>query len=153
MNILDGFKKLLGQAGQTAQQVAQQAAPLLGGAAIGRGVQQIQQQNRQPIKRQVPQMMKAMPYMNRLGENLSQDELRRQTSMQNGQYAQNFVGRQQETPGEIYPQYELPEVQRVQEDDAFGYTNNGIQPLSSMSFGQPWEPMYQTPMQRLMRKR
>ncbi len=40
MNILDGFKKLLGQAGQTAQQVAQQAAPLLGGAAIGRGVQQ-----------------------------------------------------------------------------------------------------------------
>lgn len=159
MNLLNGFKKLLGEAGQVANNVGQAAGNVVKSIPFGPVAQPMVNRAPQQVRQRIPQQMQQIPMMNRYGENLSQDELRRRTSMQNGQYARQFVGAKPVRPegvlyeDEIYPQYELPQVRRVQEDDAFGYTDNGIQPLSNMGPGESWEPMYQTPLQRLMRKR
>lgn len=162
MKLLEGFRKLLGQAGEAVGAAA--GAGAMGG--VGKGAVNMMRkpmpQQMQPIQREP---MQARPMMNRMGENLSQEQLAQRQSMQNGQNAQQFVGRRPANPiyeDEIYPQYELPAPPRpVYEDDAFGYTQDGIMPLSSAGPEQSWKPMYQLPNQeeqlnpfrRLMRRR
>lgn len=168
MKLLEGFRKLLGQAGEA---VGAAATPP-GMRGVGNMLRKQMPQQIQPIQREP---MQARPMMNRMGENLSQEQLGQRMRMQNGQNAQQFVGRipagvnpmdpmnsGDESRGEIYPQYEMPRPTRpVYEDDAFGYTQDGMMPLSSAGPEKSWRPMYQLPNQeehfnpfmRLMRRR
>jgi hypothetical protein len=159
MKLLEGFRKLLGQVGQAA------GAGVMGG--VGKGaVNMMRRPMPQPTQQRVEQPIQARPMMN-------------------GQNAQRFVGRERpryEDEGMVYgPRGPMPlnqikpgeswmdpdralryaEAGGVSEDSAFGYTQDGIEPLTNVGPEKSWQPMYQLPNQeeyynpfmRLMRKR
>lgn len=182
MKLLEGFRKLLGEAGKAVAD-----GGIAGG--VGRGVanqvNQMRMKAPQQIQQRVEQPIQARPMMNRMGENLSQEQLAQRQSMMNGQNAQRFVGRERpryEDEGMVYgPRGPMPlnqikpgeswmdpdralryaEAGGVSEDSAFGYTQDGIEPLTNVGPEKSWQPMYQLPNQeeyynpfmRLMRKR
>lgn len=185
MKLLEGFKKLLGQAGEAVGAAA--GAGVMGG--VGKGaVNMMRKPMPQQMQQRMEQPMQPRAYMNRMGENLSQEQLGQRVQrgrditrqgLINDAGGVNYPGTWHEesmapygesefvqNPNGMYrrpagSQVNLPISDGVTEDSAFGYTQDGIMPLTSAGPEKSWRPMYQLPNQeehfnpfmRLMRRR
>lgn len=140
MKLLEGFRKLLGQAGEAVGQAA--GAGVMGG--VGRGAVNMM---RRPQQSQDNQITNDQVMRGRLP--IQQLENRPQLQpAQKMQYAPPMARRPMQNMSEYSEQPLGPQVRQnglVAEDDAFGYTNDGIQPLSNMNYGESWQPMYELP--------